>query len=196
MYFTMLYYICQLLYIYIMITRRKNLQSLMMMPFFWPLLNSHASNKSNELSLWLRRSATGEELKATYSINSKLQIDGFIAICNIMRDINAPLKYQVVRMDIKLLNLLFAVQQKVNLISREPLIITSAYRHPRSNMHTEGAAKNSQHTLGRACDFYVAGLTAMQLGRIVAAFREGGVGLYASRNFVHADTGRVRFWNQ
>ena len=145
--------------------------------------------------LWLQRLDTGEECRAVYARGGVLDVEGYTRICHCMRDIQERKGPQTVRMDVKLLNLLFGIQQwlAVHGVQR-PLVITCGYRSPRTNAATEGAEKDSMHTKGQAVDFTVEGLSPVYLGRLVSFFREGGVGMYPSRYFVHVDTGKVREW--
>lgn len=42
---------------------------------------------------------------------------------------------------------------------KKPMIVTSALRCQYSNSHSSGSIQNSLHLVGRACDFYMAGVT-------------------------------------
>jgi uncharacterized protein YcbK (DUF882 family) len=78
---------------------------------------------------------------------------------------------------------------------KQPLQILSGYRSPQTNENTEGAAKASQHMLGKAIDVRIPGVSAEYLGKLMRWLSRGGVGVYDNRNFVHIDTGRVRTWH-
>lgn len=148
--------------------------------------------------LWLIRQANGkrEEYREKYVEHGQVYIPGYVKLCEALRDVHAPAKEQVVQMDLKLLNLLFAVQQWMKINGQyRPLIVNSGYRTSRSNANLENAAKNSMHLYGKAADFYIENLPTKYLGELVKFFKEGGMGLYLSKNFVHADTGAVRTWN-
>ena len=79
--------------------------------------------------------------------------------------------------------------------------LVSGYRHPKRNetMRKKGhhVASHSQHSLGRALDFRVAGWTPERLRAEIArtGFR-GGLARYdgAGDRFVHADVGPPRAW--
>jgi uncharacterized protein YcbK (DUF882 family) len=58
----------------------------------------------------------------------------------------------------------------------------------------DGVAHNSLHMQGRAVDIRVPGHSVRQVGRAAASLKAGGVGLYPVSDFVHIDTGRIRFW--
>lgn len=59
-----------------------------------------------------------------------------------------------------------------------------------------GVARKSQHTLGRALDFYIPGVKLRKLRNIGLRMQNGGVGYYprSGSPFVHFDVGRVRHW--
>ncbi len=76
--------------------------------------------------------------------------------------------------------------------------VISGYRSDKLNemLRKKGrhVARSSQHVLGRALDFRVAGVATPVLLRTVRAVHVGGVGFYPSSGFVHVDTGRARRW--
>ena len=82
---------------------------------------------------------------------------------------------------------------------REPRFeIISGYRSPLTNAklhaNSNGVAKRSLHMEGRALDVRLKSCSCARLRDLALAAQRGGVGYYASSNFVHLDTGRVRFW--
>lgn len=76
--------------------------------------------------------------------------------------------------------------------------IYSAYRSPRYNMllrkRLGEVSPNSYHTKGQAADIVVPGVDLAQLAAFLRKLRRGGVGYYSGSEFVHMDTGPVRFW--
>ena len=76
--------------------------------------------------------------------------------------------------------------------------VVSGYRSPKYNLmlRKKGhqVAKASQHTEGHAVDFRVRGVPTPVLLRYVRSLRRGGVGFYPHSQFVHSDTGPIRFW--
>lgn len=145
--------------------------------------------------LWLVRKSTGEEYRDAYVEDGKLFVPGYNKMCQALRDTRAPKDEQVVQIDLKLLNLLFATQQWMKIHNQmRPIVINSGYRTIFNNGNIEGAAKNSMHTRGKAADFYIDGLPSKYLADFVKWFKEGGVGLYVNKHFVHIDTGSVRSW--
>ncbi len=57
-----------------------------------------------------------------------------------------------------------------------------------------GAVKGSLHLYGKAIDLRLSGVETAELRKFAVSDRRGGVGYYADRDFVHIDTGRVRYW--
>jgi uncharacterized protein YcbK (DUF882 family) len=80
----------------------------------------------------------------------------------------------------------------------KPFHIISGYRSPLSNgelsNHSNGVAKNSLHMQGKAVDIRIAGVNTVDVRNAAISLQQGGVGYYASSDFVHVDTGLVRYW--
>jgi len=79
--------------------------------------------------------------------------------------------------------------------------VISAYRSPQTNemlrARSSGVAKKSQHLIGNAIDVRLNGLDLEDLEVLRDTARNlklGGVGYYPGSDFVHVDTGRVRYW--
>jgi uncharacterized protein YcbK (DUF882 family) len=76
--------------------------------------------------------------------------------------------------------------------------IVSGYRAPKYNLmlRKKGrqVARESQHTQGTAVDFRIRNVNTAALRDFVRSLHLGGVGYYPRTRFVHADTGKVRFW--
>jgi len=68
--------------------------------------------------------------------------------------------------------------------------VTNAMLHANS----EGVAVHSLHLQGKAIDITLKGRSLEQLRGAALAQRSGGVGYYPKSDFVHVDTGRVRYW--
>ena len=82
-----------------------------------------------------------------------------------------------------------------------PIIIVSGWRDVPHNTRVKGA-KNSQHLYGKAADIRVVGVTpgvvADTIHRLIdrGEMKEGGVGLYPHKGFVHYDIrGKNARWN-
>ena len=102
---------------------------------------------------------------------------------------------QATRMDTRLISVLTRVAGKF----QAPRIdVVSGYRSPKYNLmlRKKGrqVARDSQHTHGNAVDFRIKGVGTRQVLHYVRSLRVGGVGFYPHSQFVHSDTGKVRYW--
>jgi hypothetical protein len=102
---------------------------------------------------------------------------------------------QATRMDVRLIEVLTQVARKFR---ADRIEVVSGYRSPKYNLmlRKKGhqVARSSQHTEGHAVDFRVRGVPTPVLLRYVKSLRRGGVGFYPHSQFVHSDTGPIRFW--
>lgn len=102
------------------------------------------------------------------------------------------------RMDPRLFDTVWEVYREVG--SSAPVHVNSAYRSPQTNSmlrrRSGAVAKNSQHMLGKAMDFYLPDVSTERLRGIGMRLQNGGVGYYpnAYTPFVHLDVGSVRAW--
>jgi len=99
-------------------------------------------------------------------------------------------------MDPNLMDILWQLQQTTG--STETWEVISAYRSPKTNqmLRSRGSAvaSKSQHLLGKAIDVRLRGLELKELHASARNLKLGGVGYYPKSDFVHVDTGRVRYW--
>ena len=76
--------------------------------------------------------------------------------------------------------------------------IISAYRSPKTNQmlrgKSNGVARKSLHMQGKALDIRLRGTATAELRDLAIGLKRGGVGYYRRSDFIHVDTGRVRFW--
>lgn len=140
----------------------------------------------------LYRSSNGESIQACYWAQGRLYEPGYRQICWLLRDTHAN---QWALMDPRLLDLLCAIQAWVRQYGyNQPLHINSGFRTPQTNSQLEGAARNSMHLHAKAVDFTMPGLPWQYVGQLAARYSAGGVGFYPTSKFIHADTGRRRYW--
>ncbi|ROP84032.1 uncharacterized protein YcbK (DUF882 family) [Stella humosa] len=136
---------------------------------------------------------TGERIRAPFWQDGRYVPETMRAINRMMRDHRAN---QTHKIDPKLIELMHAIQMRIG--AQKPLEIVSAYRSPHTNeMLREagyGVAENSYHLQGKAVDIRVPGYRVSQLSKMAKGMRLGGVGTYGSGNFLHIDTGPVRYW--
>ena len=101
---------------------------------------------------------TDEDLTITYKQNGQYDEEALKKINWIMRDWR---KNEPTEMDPQEIDLLWEVYQEVG--AKEPIEIICGYRSPDTNnmlrgRSKAGVARNSQHTLGKAIDFYIPGV--------------------------------------
>ena len=136
---------------------------------------------------------TGEKLNTTYWAEGQYVSASLADINHLLRDFRTG---EVHPIDPKLLDLLHLLQQKTG--NANPFQIISGYRSPKTNAQlrsaSSGVARKSLHMQGRALDIRLPGTPLKELHRLACDARVGGVGLYTGSNFVHIDTGRVRYW--
>lgn len=102
---------------------------------------------------------------------------------------------QATQMDTRLIGVLTRAARKFNAHRIE---VVSGYRSPKYNLilrkKGHAVAKSSQHVEGHAVDFRIRGVPTKSLLQFVRSLRIGGVGFYPHSQFVHSDTGRIRYW--
>ena len=144
-------------------------------------------------SLSLVHTHTGERLSAVYFEGGSYNDVELGRINQLLRDFRTG---DVHRIDPALLDLLFDLQARAG--HDGPFEVISGYRSPATNamLHrrSEGVAVHSMHLEGRAIDVRLRGYPTLQLASDARALGRGGVGYYARSDFVHVDTGRVRYW--
>ncbi len=103
---------------------------------------------------------------------------------------------EIYPIDKNLLDALFVLQQKTGI--ENDFEIISAYRSPKTNAKlrkkSSGVAKRSLHMQGKAIDIRLKGYNTRRLRELAVAMKVGGVGYYRRSDFIHMDTGRVRYW--
>jgi uncharacterized protein YcbK (DUF882 family) len=139
---------------------------------------------------------TGERLNTAYCCDGQYQPDALEAINFILRDFRAN---EVKAIDPKLLDLLHELAGTLE--TAQPFHIISGYRSPQTNAMLKsrggdhsGVASGSLHQVGKAIDIRVPGVKLNHLREAARSLELGGVGYYPASDFVHVDTGRVRFW--
>jgi uncharacterized protein YcbK (DUF882 family) len=146
-----------------------------------------------ERSLSFESLHTGERLSAPYWSGHGYLPDALGAIAHVLRDHRTNASHPI---DPNLLDLLHALAQRLD---RPPAFqVISGYRSPVTNASlaaaSEGVATHSLHMQGMAIDIRMQGVRTVRIREAALALRAGGVGYYPKSDFVHVDTGRVRFW--
>ncbi len=136
---------------------------------------------------------TGESLKTTYWEQGIYHPEALEEISHVLRDFRTNETHD---MDIALFDLLHDIRNQTG--SKKSFNVISGYRSPKTNamLHTttQGVATKSLHMVGKAIDINLPGFKLADLRKVAMHQRQGGVGFYPKSNFVHVDTGRVRYW--
>jgi uncharacterized protein YcbK (DUF882 family) len=136
---------------------------------------------------------TGEKLAVDYWVEGEYVPDALNEVNRTLRDYRNG---EVHTIDPKLLDLLNLLHRQLG--SAAPFSVISGYRSPATNeaMHerSSGVALHSLHMKGMAIDIRLADRELKNVHSTARSMRAGGVGYYPSLDFVHVDTGRVRYW--
>ena len=157
---------------------------------------SNALAKAPTRALSFLHTHTGERLKVEYCWGGSYQPDALHEINRLLRDFRVG---EVKPIDPKLLDLLHELGGTLE--TDQPFHVISGYRSPKTNTMLQsrggshsGVASGSLHQVGKAIDIRLPGVKLDHLRGAARSLRLGGVGYYPSSNFVHVDTGRVRYW--
>lgn len=135
---------------------------------------------------------TSEKLDLVYNESGVYVPDALDEINGLLRDFRTG---EIHPIDTGLLDLLFELQTQTG---GDVYEIISGYRSPKTNAMLRkkggGVAKRSYHMRGMALDVRLRGVDTAQLRKAALAMKAGGVGYYPKSDFIHVDTGRVRFW--
>lgn len=136
---------------------------------------------------------TGKVLEVAYYQNGEYDPEALAMIRVFLADWRDGKQLDL---DPELMDILWRIQQATGNAGTWEVI--SAYRSPQSNemlrSKSSGVAKKSQHLVGHAIDVRLRGLDLKVLHNTARSLKLGGVGYYPGSNFVHVDTGRVRYW--
>lgn len=136
---------------------------------------------------------TGDSVDVTYYLNGAYNPHAMEDLKVFLADWRDAQQQEI---DPQLLDILWQVQQKTG--NDDVFEVISAYRSSQTNemlrQNSTGVAKTSQHVLGKAIDVRLRGLDTTTLRDTARELGLGGVGYYASSNFVHIDSGRPRTW--
>jgi uncharacterized protein YcbK (DUF882 family) len=164
----------------------------------FPILSAsvtHASAEDRSLKLYFVH--TGEKAVITFKRNGRFDPKGMAQINEFLRDWR---RNQPTKMDPRLFDLVWEVYRRSG--ATDYIHVVSAFRSPETNgmlrtrSRVTGVAKNSQHMLGKAMDFFIPGVKLSTLRGLAMQMQVGGVGFYPTSGspFVHLDVGGVRAW--
>ncbi len=144
--------------------------------------------------LQLYHTHTGERVDVVYRRGDAYLPEALTKLDRFLRDHRTG---EVHHFDPQLFDLLSDLLVSVGHPDAEIAVICG-YRTPGSNeflrTHTTGVAKNSLHMQAEAIDVRLPGTHLARFRDAALALRRGGVGYYASSDFIHVDVGRVRRW--
>ena len=139
---------------------------------------------------------TGERLSTAYCNGGEYVGPALKDVNLLLRDFRVN---QVKAIDPALLDLLFELNGVLG--TDQPFHVISGYRTPETNAMLQerggahsGVATHSLHMDGKAIDIRVPGIKLAHLRDSAKSLKRGGVGFYPGSDFVHVDTGRVRYW--
>jgi uncharacterized protein YcbK (DUF882 family) len=136
---------------------------------------------------------TGEKVDLVYWAEGHYQRGAMRHIDWVLRDYRNGAVHHI---DPKLLDLLAVMRHTLR--TSAPFMVISAYRSPATNAMlcatTEGVAHNSLHLDGQAIDIRLPDRNLAAVHKVAMSMRAGGVGYYPASDFVHVDTGKVRYW--
>jgi uncharacterized protein YcbK (DUF882 family) len=136
---------------------------------------------------------TGETLSTVYFEGGAYRTSSLERVNRLLRDFRTD---EVHPIDPRVLDILFDLQVLAN--RDEPYQVISGYRSPVTNgtlrKSSSGVAEHSLHMQGQAIDVRLGGFSTRRLRQLALSLQRGGVGFYPKSDFVHLDSGRVRFW--
>ena len=138
---------------------------------------------------------TKEKVAIDFKKNGRFIPSGLKQINWFLRDWR---KKQETKMDTRLLDLIWEAYRQSG--SRGYINVICGYRSPATNnmlrSRSSGVAKESQHTQGKALDFYIPDVPLKKMREIGLKMQAGGVGYYprSGSPFVHFDIGNARHW--
>jgi uncharacterized protein YcbK (DUF882 family) len=154
---------------------------------------AHALADREERVLSFINTHTSDRLTLPYFADGGYISESLSRLARFLRDHRTGEEHP---MDPALFDLLHDVRRATG--ARKPFQVISAYRSPRTNemLHaaSHGVAQRSLHLTGKAIDIRVSDVSSAVLRDAAKELGRGGVGYYRQSDFVHMDTGRVRYW--
>jgi uncharacterized protein YcbK (DUF882 family) len=152
-----------------------------------------SARSPDERSLSFVHTHTGESLSVVYFQEGTYHAPSLERINLLLRDFRTE---EVHPIDPRTLDILFDLQTLADRDS--PFEVISGYRSPQTNAalrgRSSGVAEHSLHMQGRAIDVRLGGFSTRRLHELARQMGRGGVGFYPQSDFVHLDSGSVRFW--
>src|SRR6266481_3735576 len=157
------------------------------------LENAVANGDTRTLSL--HHIHTDEDITITYRRDGRYDEEALKRLDRFLRDWRQD---EDIHMDPRLFDVIWEVSREVG--GDRAIHVVCGYRSPTTNAmlrrRSSGVAQFSQHTLGKAMDFFIPGASLEELRYAGLRLQRGGVGYYPTSGspFVHLDVGSVRHW--
>ena len=156
-------------------------------------LSLSSGTERSQRSLSFYHTHTGKALSVVYYKDGAYVPGALADIDDFLKDFRNGEEHHI---DPHLLDVLYDIKLKTH--THAPFQVISAYRSPETNQMlrdtTVGVAKDSMHLRGQAIDVRLADVSLETLRGVALDLKRGGVGFYPESQFVHVDTGRVRWW--
>ena len=144
-------------------------------------------------SLSFSHTHTGEKLNIQYGEVGGYDAKALAEIDQFLRDFRTG---EVHPIDPHLLDQLASISHSFG--SQGTFEVISGFRSPKTNQklrsNSSKVAKRSLHMKGQAIDVRLTGVRIKKLQQCALQLQCGGVGYYPKSDFIHLDTGRVRYW--
>jgi uncharacterized protein YcbK (DUF882 family) len=146
-------------------------------------------------TLSLHHLHTDEDITITYKRDGRYDEEALKKLDHFLRDWR---KDETVHMDPRLFDVIWEVSREVG--RDKSVYVVCGYRSPSTNemlrRRSSGVAQFSQHTLGKAMDFYIPSASLEEIREAGLRLQRGGVGYYPTSGspFVHLDVGSIRHW--
>jgi uncharacterized protein YcbK (DUF882 family) len=155
----------------------------------------NASGETRTISLF--HIHTKESLTVTYMQNGRYVPSAMKKINYLLRDWRRD---QTIAIDPRTVDLIWEMHEDLG--SQSDIRIVCGYRSKQTNAFLKrigrNVAKHSQHSEGKAIDFYFPDVPTVKIRNIALYRKVGGVGYYRSAGgptgFLHVDSAHVRHW--
>lgn len=155
-----------------------------------PALAGLTGGEARDLSMYNQN--TQEHIATVFFAQGGYRRDQLQGLDHFLRDHHANATHVI---DPRLLTMLYDLQ---TIFDKREIEVISGYRTAATNemlRHSmPGVAKDSYHMRGQAIDIRIKGVEVKLLRDVAKTLAVGGVGYYPEANFVHIDSGPVRYW--
>lgn len=155
---------------------------------------AYASNPRTSIKqLALLNLHTGERVQSVYWEKGRYISGALREIEKVLRDHRTGKAHAI---DLQLLDMMQLLHGRMG--AKKEFQVISGYRSPETNkmlaLNNNRVAKRSLHMQGKAIDIRLPEFSLANLRKAALSLKVGGVGYYPNSNFIHLDTGHVRYW--